>query len=31
MITKKELKEFYEWGLVTQFPIKVPPRFTGRG
>ena len=31
MITKKELKEFYEWGLVTEFPIKVPPRFTGRG
>lgn len=31
MITKKELQEFYEWGLSTEFPLKVSPRFTGRG
>ncbi len=31
MITKKELKEFYEWGLETKFPRKISPKFTGRG
>ena len=31
MITKQELKEFYEWGLNTDFPLKISPKFTGRG
>ena len=31
MITKQELKEFYEWGLTTDFPLKISPKFTGRG
>jgi len=30
MITKQELKEFYQWGLKTKFPLKISPKFTGR-
>ena len=31
MITKDDLDQLYEWGSSVEFPLKISPKFTGRG
>ena len=31
MITKDDLDQLFEWGSSVEFPLKISPKFTGRG